>query len=83
MAATLARASHPIVYLDALFISVRDGGVGTLKAVYVALGMTLDGTRDVLGLWVGDRGSEALAQRTDGPQKPRARRCLLRLLSTG
>lgn len=43
---------YPIVYLDALFISVRDGGVVTKKAVYVALGMTLDGTRDVLGLWV-------------------------------
>jgi putative transposase len=43
---------YPIVYLDALFISVRDGGAVTKKAVYVALGMTLDGTRDVLGLWV-------------------------------
>jgi transposase-like protein len=49
-------ALYPIVYLDALFVSVRDGGTVTKKAVYVALGTTLDGERDVLGLWV--QGSE-------------------------
>src|SRR5438552_3243372 len=42
-------AVYPIVYLDALFVGIRDGGVVTKKAVYVALGMTLDGKRDVLG----------------------------------
>jgi putative transposase len=47
---------YPIVYLDALFVSVRDGGTVTKKAVYVALGTTLQGQRDVLGLWV--QGSE-------------------------
>jgi putative transposase len=45
-------AVYPIVYIDALFVSVRDGGVVTKKAVYVALGTTVDGERDVLGLWV-------------------------------
>jgi putative transposase len=49
-------ALYPIVYLDALFVSMRDGGTVTKKAVYVALGTTLDGQRDVLGLWV--QGSE-------------------------
>jgi putative transposase len=49
-------ALYPIVYLDALFVSMRDGGTVTKKAVYVALGTTLDGERDVLGLWV--QGSE-------------------------
>ncbi len=44
-------AVYPIVYLDALFLSVRDGGNVTKKAVYVALGMRLDGQREVLGLW--------------------------------
>ena len=47
---------YPILYLDALFVSVRDGGTVTKKAVYVALGMTLNGDRDVLGLWL--EGSE-------------------------
>ena len=45
-------ALYPIVYLDALFVSVRDGGSVSKKAVYVALGMTLEGKREVLGLWL-------------------------------
>jgi putative transposase len=45
-------ALYPIVYLDALFVSVRDGGVVTKKAVHVALGMGLDGKREVLGFWI-------------------------------
>ncbi len=43
---------YPIVYLDALFVSVRDGGQVQKRAFYVALGVRVDGTRDVLGLWV-------------------------------
>ena len=43
---------YPIVYLDALFVSVRDGGQVAKRAFYVALGVRVDGTRDVLGLWV-------------------------------
>src|SRR5215472_7187751 len=49
-------ATYAIVYLDALFVSVRDAGTVSKKAVYLALGVTLDGQRDVLGLWV--QGSE-------------------------
>ncbi len=45
-------AVYPIVYLDALFVSVRDGGQVQKRAFYVALGVRVDGTRDVLGLWV-------------------------------
>jgi putative transposase len=45
-------AVYPIVYLDALFVSIRDGGTVMKKAVYIALGMTLDGHRDVLGFWI-------------------------------
>jgi putative transposase len=45
-------AVYPIVYLDALFVSVRDGGQVAKRAFYVALGVRVDGTRDVLGLWV-------------------------------
>lgn len=42
---------YPIVYLDALFVSTRDGGQVTKRAFYVALGVGLDGRRDVLGIW--------------------------------
>lgn len=47
---------YPIVYIDALFVSVRDEGTVKKKAVYIALGTTVDGRRDVLGLWMD--GSE-------------------------
>jgi len=46
------QAVYPIVYLDALFVSVRDGGTVKKKAVYVALGMGVDGDREVLGFWI-------------------------------
>lgn len=42
---------YPIVYLDALFITTKDGGQVTKRAFYIALGVALDGRRDVLGLW--------------------------------
>jgi putative transposase len=45
-------AMYPILYLDALFVSIRDGNTVTKKAVYLALGMTVDGQRDVLGIWI-------------------------------
>jgi putative transposase len=45
-------AIYPIVYIDALFVSVRDGGTVSKKAVYIALGVRVDGSREVLGLWM-------------------------------
>src|SRR5436190_2766204 len=42
---------YPIVYLDALYVRMRDGGHVQNRAVYVALGVTLEGYKDVLGLW--------------------------------
>jgi transposase-like protein len=49
-------ALYPIVYIDALFVSVREEGTVKKKAVYIALGTTVEGRRDVLGLWMD--GSE-------------------------
>lgn len=43
---------YPIIYLDALFVSVRDGGTVTKKAVYIAMGVAMDGSREVLGFWI-------------------------------
>lgn len=44
-------AVYPIVYLDALFVSTRDSGQVSKRAFYIALGVGLDGKRDVLGIW--------------------------------
>ncbi len=42
---------YPIVYLDCLYIKIRDGSPRP-KALYVALGLTSEGVKDVLGLWI-------------------------------
>ena len=42
---------YPIVFLDALIVKVRDGGAVRNKACYLAIGVNLEGERDVLGLW--------------------------------
>jgi len=47
-------AVYPIVYLDALFVSVRDGVQVQKRAFYVALGVQVDGKRDVLGIWAAE-----------------------------
>jgi putative transposase len=42
---------YPILFLDALIVKVRDAGAVRNKACYIAIGVNLDGERDVLGLW--------------------------------
>jgi putative transposase len=45
---------YPVVFLDALVLKVRDGGSVQRKACYLALAITIDGDRDVLGMWFQD-----------------------------
>jgi putative transposase len=42
---------YPVVFLDALVLKIRDGGTVQRRACYLALGVGIDGARDVLGLW--------------------------------
>jgi len=42
----------PIVYLDALTVKVREDGLVGRKTIYLALGVNMDGKKEVLGLWV-------------------------------
>jgi putative transposase len=44
---------YGIVYLDALYVKMRHEGRVENRAVYVAIGVDLDGRKDVLGLWTG------------------------------
>src|ERR1700752_302184 len=41
----------PIVYLDALYVKIRDNGHVQNRAIYVAIGVRMDGCKEVLGLW--------------------------------
>jgi putative transposase len=47
---------YPVMFIDAIVVKVRDGQVVN-RPVYVAIGVTVNGERDILGLWAGD-GSE-------------------------
>jgi transposase-like protein len=52
---------YPVVLIDAIVLKIRDGQVAN-RPVYVAMGITLDGERDVLGMWVGPSGGEGAKQ---------------------
>jgi len=43
---------YPLVFFDALRVRIRSDGTVKNQAVYLALGVAVDGTRDVLGLWI-------------------------------
>jgi putative transposase len=48
-------AVYAVVFIDAIQVKIREGQVAN-RPVYLALGVTADGTRDVLGLWAGEHG---------------------------
>ncbi len=52
---------YPVLLIDAIVIKVRDAQVAN-RPVYVAIGVNLDGERDVLGLWLGPTGGEGAKQ---------------------
>lgn len=49
---------YPVIFIDAIMVKVRDGQVRN-KPVYVVVGVTVRGERDILGLWAGDGGEGA------------------------
>lgn len=49
---------YPVLFLDAIHVKIRDGKVAN-RPIYVALAVTVDGCRDILGLWAGDGGEGA------------------------
>lgn len=44
--------TYAIIYFDALRVKIRDQGVVKNKAVYLALGVSTDGNREILGIWI-------------------------------
>ncbi len=49
---------YPVVFIDAIHVKIRDGQVAN-RPIYVALAVTAEGNRDILGLWAGDGGEGA------------------------
>ena len=46
---------YPVIFIDCVNVKIRDGQVAN-RPIYVALAVTVDGTREVLGLWAGEHG---------------------------
>nr|WP_253258596.1 IS256 family transposase [Pseudonocardia sp. N23] len=51
-------AIYPVIFIDAIHVKIRDGKVSN-RPIYVALAVTCEGHRDILGLWAGDGGEGA------------------------
>ena len=49
---------YPVIFIDAIHVKIRDGKVAN-RPIYVALAVTCEGQRDILGLWAGDGGEGA------------------------
>ena len=49
---------YPVVFIDAINVKIREGQVAN-RPIYVAVGVTVDGERDILGLWAGEGGEGA------------------------
>ncbi|MET0135530.1 MAG: IS256 family transposase [Kibdelosporangium sp.] len=46
---------YPVVFIDCINVKIREGNVAN-RPIYVALAVTAEGTRDILGLWAGEHG---------------------------
>jgi len=52
-------AMYPVIYFDALYVKSRQTGVSAARAVYLALGVNLEGHKELLGLWIGENEGAA------------------------
>src|SRR3954452_11743523 len=70
-------AVYPVVFVDCVNVKIRDGQVAN-RPIYVALAVTSDGHRDILGLRAGEHGDgeggELLAAGAERAEEPRMRR---------
>src|SRR3954465_11039310 len=67
---------YPVIFLDCLVLKIREGGTVQRRACYLALGVTVDGDRDVLGMWCAE--SEGAKFSPAGPDRAQTARRLRR-----
>ena len=68
---------YAAVFIDAIVVKIRDGQVAN-RPIYAAIGVTLDGEKDILGLWAGTGGEGAkfwMARAHRHPQPRREEMC--------
>jgi hypothetical protein len=73
-------AVYPVIFIDAIHVKIRDGAVAN-RPVYVALAVTVEGRRDILGLWAGDGGEGAQRSGARVPADPRRADVLVRAVA--
>ncbi len=49
---------YPVVFIDAIVVKIREGQVAN-RPIYLAIGVSVDGERDILGIWAGEGGEGA------------------------
>jgi putative transposase len=76
-------STYAVVWLDALMIKVRTEGVVQTKAAYVAIGLRLDGSKDLLGLWLEASEGAKLWQKILGELQARGLRDVLIMCCDG
>ncbi len=62
---------YPVIFIDAIVVKIREGQVAN-RPIYVAIGVTVDGERDILGLWAGEGGEGFGTVTCSGGRKQRA-----------
>jgi hypothetical protein len=60
-----------VIFIDCIHVKIREGNVAN-RPIYVALAVTVDDTRDILGLWTGEHGDGEGAKYCCG-SSPRSR----------
>jgi putative transposase len=68
-------STYAVVWLDALMVKVRTEGVVQTRAAYVAIGLRLDGSKDLLGLWLEASEGAKLWQMILGELRARGSTC--------
>lgn len=53
----MLKSVYSIVFMDAIHYSVRKDGIVVKKAVYIAIGIDMEGQKDILGMWIGEAES--------------------------
>ena len=73
-------ALYPILYMDALSVKMRHNGHVENRAVHVAIGINMEGSKEVLGLWTtANEGAKFWLQVMTELKKPRRQGCVYRL----
>lgn len=74
---------YPFVYMDCMYVNVKEEMISEKKAVYVALGIDIEGNKEILDFWIGDSESSSFWYGILDELKERGVKDILYLCSDG